>query len=296
MNTKVGMRKISLIGYILLAFGTKQLFAQSPDIFRLEYMLMPKNKAEAKLTRIKLVANVPLKIGETDNLIIGSEYNYLEYEIGENTNFDNEGLKDLHILDLNLAYVYRHSDDWRFIGVITPRLSSTLTNSLENGDVSLNVTVGAFKDKQNIEKPMRLVLGIAYNSTVALRIPLPIVYYEKRFHPSWTYVIGVPKTGLKYHLKKNHMIQTEFILDGYFVNLQNNIILPNTGFASSISSSAALFTIGYQYNISKSMSFYSYAGHTLFQDGVLRDKDRNDIFTLNDEPSFYFRTGFRIGI
>lgn len=281
---------------MLLAFGTKQLFAQSPDIFRLEYMLMPKNKAEAKLTRIKLVANVPLKIGGTDNLIIGSEYNYLEYEIGENTNFDNEGLKNLHILDLNLAYVYRHSDDWRFIGVITPRLSSTLTNSLENGDVSLNVTVGAFKDKQNIEKPMRLVLGVAYNSTVALRIPLPIVYYEKRFHPSWTYVIGVPKTGLKYHLKKNHMIQTEFILDGYFVNLQNNIILPNTGFASSISSSAALFTIGYQYNISKSMSFYSYAGHTLFQDGVLRDEDRNDIFTLNDEPSFYFRTGFRIGI
>ena len=290
------MQKISFICYMLLAFCTKQLFAQSPDIFRLEYMLMPKNKAEAKLTRIKLVANVPLKIGETDNLIIGSEYNYLEYEIGENTNFDNEGLKNLHILDLNLAYVYRHSDDWRFIGVVTPRLSSTLTNSLENGDVSLNVTVGAFKDKQNIEKPMRLVLGVAYNSTVALRIPLPIVYYEKRFHPSWTYVIGVPKTGLKYHLKKNHMIQTEFILDGYFVNLQNNIILPNTGFASSISSSAALFTIGYQYNISKSMSFYSYAGHTLFQDGVLRDEDRNDIFTLNDEPSFYFRTGFRIGI
>ena len=199
-------------------------------------------------------------------------------------------------MDLNLAYVYSLNQAWRFIGVLTPRLSSTLTNSLENGDVSVNVTVGTFKNRQDIEKPIRLVLGLTYNSTVAYRIPLPIVYFEKRFHPDWTYVVGVPKTGLKYHLNKTHMIQTEFILDGYFVNLQNNIILPNTGFASSISSSAALFTVGYQYNIAKNMSFYGYVGHTLFQDGVLRDKDRNDIFTLNDEPSLYFRTGFRIGI
>lgn len=290
------MLRISLICFFLLILCTFNGYAQSPDIFRLEYMLMPKNNADAELSRIKLVANFPFKVREIDNVIVGAEYNYLAYEIGGDTPFDNTGLENLHIVDLNLAYVLKYNQDWRFIGVVTPRLSSTLTNSLENGDVSVNVTVGAFKDRQNIEKPIRLVLGLAYNSTVALRIPLPIIYYEKRFHPNWTYVVGVPKTGLKYHLRKNHMIQTEFILDGYFVNLQNNIILPNTGFASSISSSAALFTVGYQYNMTKNMSFYGYAGHTLFQDGVLRDKDRNDIFTLNDEPSLYFRTGFRIGI
>ena len=288
--------KITLICFSLFYCLSAKTVAQSPDIFRLEYMIMPKNKAEAELSRYKLVANIPLKVRKSDNVIIGAEYNYLAYKIGSSAFFDTEGLKNLHVVDLNLAYVYKHDEDWRLIGVLTPRLSSTLSNSLENGDVSVNVTVGAFKDKQDIEKPMRLVLGIAYNSTIALRVPLPIIYYEKKFHPKWTYVVGVPKMGLKHHLKKDHMIQTEFILDGYFVNLQNNIILPNTGFASSISSSAALVTIGYQYNISKNMSFYGYAGHTIFQDGVLRDKDRNDIFTLNDKPSLYFRTGFRIGI
>jgi len=284
------------VNILLWGYFTAQVVAQSPDIFRIEYMLMPKNKADAELSRIKLVANVPLKVKESDNIILGAEYNYLSQEYGDNSSFEMKGIKNLHVVDLNLAYVYKYNEDWRFIGVTTPRLSSTLTNSIENGDVSVNITLGAFKDIQNIDKPMRLVLGIAYNSTVALRIPLPIVYYEKKFHHKWTYVVGVPKTGLKYHLKKNQMIQTEIILDGYFVNLQNNIILPNMGFASSISASAALITIGYQYNLTKNMSFYGYAGHTLFQDGVLRDKDRNDIFTLNDEPSFYFRTGFRIGI
>ena len=296
MKDGIEKGRVCIALMLLMGFGGFQVFAQSPDIFRLEFMLMPKNKAEAELSRYKLVANIPLKVRETDNIIVGAEYNYLAYKLGDTGFFDSSGLENLHVVDLNLAYVYKHNENWRFIGVVTPRLSSTLTKPLENGDLSVNVTVGAFKDKQQIEKPMRLVLGIAYNSTVALRIPLPIIYYEKKFHPKWTYVVGVPKMGLKHHLKENHMIQTEFILDGYFVNLQNNIILPNTGFASSVSSSAALVTIGYQYNISKNMSFYGYAGHTIFQDGVLRDQDRNDIFTLNDEPSLYFRTGFRIGI
>jgi len=271
--------------------------AQTPDVFRLEYMLMPRNDANAKLSRIKLVANMPIKVKDSNNLVVGAEYNYLTFDLQrDDIELGEEGVNIFHIVDLNLAYVYRHNQDWRFIGVLTPRLASTLVNPLENGDFSINATIGAFRDRQNIDKPTRLVLGIAYNSTVAQRIPLPIVYFEKRFHPKWTYVVGVPKTGLKYHLSDKHMIQTEFILDGYFVNLQNSTILPDAGFASSISSSAALATVGYQYNLTKVMSVYGYMGHTLFQAGVLRDKNRNDIFILNDDPSFYFRAGFRIGL
>uniref|UniRef100_UPI00359415B1 DUF6268 family outer membrane beta-barrel protein n=1 Tax=Pricia sp. TaxID=2268138 RepID=UPI00359415B1 len=146
------------------------------------------------------------------------------------------------------------------------------------------------------DKPSKLVLGIAYNSTVALRVPLPIVYYEKRFHKHWTYVVGAPKTAMKYHFNEKHQLQSEFILDGYYVNLQNSIVLPGGGAATSISSSASLVTLGYQYAIKKSVFLYVYGGHTLFQAGVLRNADRDDIFTLNDGPSFYMRAGFRIGL
>lgn len=288
------LKSALFFGFLLSTFYS---FGQTPDVFRLEYMLMPRNDAGAKLSRIKLVANMPIKVSDSNNIVIGSEYNRLAYDLQTNDiELGEEGLNYLHIIDLNLAYVYRYNQDWRFIGVLTPRLASTLVNSLENGDFSINVTIGAFKDKQNIDKPFRLVLGIAYNSTVAQRIPLPVVYYEKRFHPSWTYVVGVPKTGLKYHFKEKHIIQMEFILDGYFVNLQNDTSLPDAGFASSISSTAALVTLGYSYNLNKVMSIYGYMGHTLFQEGVLRDVDRNDIFTLNNDSSFYFRTGFRIGL
>lgn len=289
-------RLVFILVFFFLSFVT-YVVAQTPDVFRVEYMLMPRNDSGAKLSRIKLVANVPFKMRDSSNIIIGGEYNRLAYDLRrDDISISGEGLNFFHVVDLNLAYVHKYNEDWRLVGVLTPRLASTLTNPLENGDFSINATIGAFKDKQNIDKPTRLVLGIAYNSTVALRIPLPIVYFEKRFHPNWTYVVGVPKTGMKYHFKEKNIIQTEFILDGYFVNLQNDTALPDAGFASSISSSAALVTLGYSYNITKVISVYGFIGHTLFQAGVLRDEDRNDIFTLNDDSSFYLRTGFRIGL
>jgi len=271
-------------------------FTQTPDVFRLEYTILPKNKAKAQLARVKLVANLPFTLKDSSNIIVGAEYNRNAFNVERDLGFDNEGFNLLHVLDVNLAYVHKYNSEWRFIGVLTPRLASTLTNPLENGDFFVNLTAGVFRDRRHIEKPSRLVLGLTYNSSVSFRAPLPIVYYEKQFHPKWTYVIGVPKTAIRTKLKERGTLQLEFILDGYFVNLQNNLLLSGTDLGSSISSSAALVTFGYQYNLSKEISVYAYGGHTLFQSSVLRDDERNEVFTLNDEPSFYFRTGFRIGI
>lgn len=291
MGIKVGL------GMLLLLMPVCIILGQTPDVFRAEYMLLPRNDSGARLARMKLVANVPIKVGDSNIIVLGSEYNRLAYNLDrDDITINQQGLNYFHVVDINLGYVHSYSKDWRLIGVLSPRLASTLTNPLENGDFSINATVGAFRDRPYLQKPTRLVLGIAYNSSVALRVPLPVVYFEKRFHSSWSYIIGVPKSGMKYHFDQKHMVQTEFILDGYFVNLQNNTALPDATFASSISSSAAVVTLGYSYNITKEMSFYGFFGHTVFQLGVLRDDDRNDIFTLNDDPSFYIRTGFRIGL
>ncbi len=290
-------RRLSFVFFWISFVWTIACLAQTPDIFRVEYMMMPRNDQGAKLSRLKLVANVPIILRDSSNIIIGGEYNRLSYGLRRDGIPEQvEGLRHLHVVDFNLAYVYKYNEFWRIIGVVTPRLSSTLGDPIEKGDISFNVTGGVLREKKHVDKPNILVLGIAYNSTVALRVPLPIVYYERRFHENWTYVVGVPKTAIKYHFNEKHQLQSEFILDGYYVNLQNSIILPGGGAAASISSSASMGTFGYQYAIRKSAFLYIYGGHTIFQKGVLRNSDRDDIFTLNDGPSFYMRAGFRIGL
>jgi hypothetical protein len=272
-------------------------WGQTPDVFRAEYMLMPENSGGVETARIKLLANVPIAVrNKRDFIVLGSEYNRYNFEVPD-TLFPNAGdLRKLHVFDLNFAYVYKISEEWRMVGVVTPRWSSNFVEELQEDDFNINYTVGAYQDKKNVEKPFRLVLGLSYNSNSPVQIPLPVLYFEKRFHPSWSYVLGVPKTGMKYFTPKGHFFQTELFVDGYYVNIQNNILLSNNILSTDVSYTALLLTLGYQYKITKDMSVYLVGGYSLFQNGALRNSDRRDIFTLNDDAGLYFRTGFRIGI
>jgi hypothetical protein len=282
---------------LLLIVTINPILAQTPDVFRIEYMLMPDNSGDVETSRIKLVLNVPIALREKrDYLILGAEYNRYNFEVPEDLFPNSNDLSKFHVIDVNMAYMYNLSEKWRLIGVVTPRWSSNFVEELQQDDFNMNYTVGAYKNIKDVEKPFILVLGISYNGTSPIDVPLPFVYYEKRFHPNWSYVLGVPKSGMKYFTKKGHFFQTELFLDGYYVNIQNNILLPGNNLSTDVSSTALLLTLGYQYKITKDMSVYLIGGHSLFQNGVLRDEERNDIFTLNDEAGLYFRTGFRIGI
>jgi len=282
---------------LLLIVTINPILAQTPDVFRIEYMLMPDNSGDVETSRIKLVLNVPIALREKrDYLILGAEYNRYNFEVPDDLFPNSNDLSKFHVIDVNMAYMYNLSEKWRLIGVVTPRWSSNFVEELQQDDFNMNYTVGAYKNIKDVEKPFILVLGISYNGTSPIDVPLPFLFYEKRFHPNWSYVLGVPKSGMKYFTKKGHFFQTELFLDGYYVNIQNNILLPGNNLSTDVSSTALLLTLGYQYKITKDMSVYLIGGHSLFQNGVLRDEERNDIFTLNDEAGLYFRTGFRIGI
>jgi hypothetical protein len=293
------MKKVSgfSLWVLLLIVTINTIVAQTPDVFRIEYMLMPENSGDIETSRIKLVMNVPIPLREkNDYIILGAEYNRYNFEVPDDLFPNSNDLSKFHVVDVNMAYMYKLSEKWRLIGVVTPRWSSNFVEELQQDDFNMNYTVGAYKNIKDVEKPFILVLGISYNGTSPIEVPLPFLFYEKRFHPNWSYVLGVPKSGMKYFTKKGHFFQTELFLDGYYVNIQNNILLPGNNLSTDVSSTALLLTLGYQYKITKDMSVYLIGGHSLFQNGVLRDEERNDIFTLNDEAGLYFRTGFRIGI
>jgi hypothetical protein len=289
--TKYSLVLVLVMGAIFIAQG------QTPDVFRVEYMLMPRNRADVETSRIKLVANFPIPVrNKNDYLVIGGEYNRYNFEVPDSLFANSSDLKKLHIIDLNLAYVHKLNEDWRLVGVITPRWSSNFVDELQEEDFNINYTAGAYKDKKNIEKPYKLVVGLSYNTSSPIEVPLPVLYYEKRFHPNWAYILGVPKSGMKYYTPKSHFFQAELFLDGYYVNIQNDILLSDNNLSTDVSYTALLLTLGYQYKITKDMSVYLIGGHSLFQNGALRDNQRKDIFTLNDDAGLYFRTGFRIGI
>lgn len=281
--------------YINLLFGFF-CFSQSTDILRAEYTVLPKTTTDIEVARYRFLVNIPFKLKTDKYLVTGAEYNLIDFDSSAALPFDIEELNTLHIIDLNLGYITKWNENWRFVGILSPRIASNLVESISIDDLRLNLTATLWKERKDIEKPFRLILGLTYNSTTGLPVPLPLISYYKRFHPNWSYTLGIPRMNFKYHINNRHTLQTALLLDGYFVNAQNDILLPDDNIGSSISLSALVGAFGYQYNITKSMSFYGFAGFTLSRNGLLRDDKRNNVFILSQEGSLYFKTGFKIAI
>lgn len=271
-------------------------YSQSTDIFRLDYTRLPEGGSDSQVSRYRILFNAPINVGPERYLVLGADYNYIDFDQTRDFPFDDSRLDKLHVIDFNVGYIFQWKSDWRFIGIVTPRLASDFERGIVGRDFLLNVTATLWKEKKDIEKPFRLVVGLTYNSTTGLPVPLPLINYFKRFDLKWSYTLGIPRMDLKYYLTEKHTFISALFLDGYFVNIQEDIILPDNSIGSSISLSVIVGALGYQHNITRSLSFYTWGGYALRRKGQLRDDNRKSVFVLNDKPGLYFRAGFKISI
>ncbi|WP_317236527.1 DUF6268 family outer membrane beta-barrel protein [Allomuricauda sp. F6463D] len=297
MKTSVYHKTIWKWLTFIVALCCCNLSAQSTDIFRLEYLNIPENESGIKTQRYKALVNLPIKLNDKkDYLVVGTEYNRFDMGYSGNLPFDKKEMIRFHVIDFNIGYIKKWNDNWNLVTILTPRLASNLLDGVTRDDFFMNTSAVFWKEKSKADKPFRLVLGLTYNSTTGIPVPLPLIHYYRRFSPDWSFVIGVPKSNLKYHINKKHSLELALFLDGYFMNLQNNIELNNGLIASRISFSSLVGTLGYQYNFSKTVSFFALAGSTLVQEGKLRNRERGEVYLFNNDSNFYIRTGFKIGI
>ena len=271
-------------------------YAQSTDLFKLEYLRIPENNTGINTSRYKVILNAPFKVKKNNILVVGGEYNEFDINFSNEFSFDKSIVEKLHIIDLNLGYITKWNDDWRLVGILTPRIASNLTKGVLKDDFFFNATATFWKENDTAEKPYRIVLGLSFNCTTGLPIPLPLVSYYRRFHPNWSFTLGIPKSNFKYHPSDKHTLQLALSLDGYFINIQDDIVLPDGNIGSRISLSALVANFGYQYNINKNMSFYALFGHSVILNSTLRDDKRNEVFLLNNEANLFLRTGFKVSI
>ena len=271
--------------------------AQLTDLARLEYSFIPNGKSEDQYTRLRALLNFPVKTKEDSYLIFGGEYNRIILNLEDNYPFDTEPLKTLNVIDLNIGYTFKWNENWRVGAKITPRIASTLTQKITSDDLFLNGGVYAIKDRRDadIKRPYRLILGLTYNTTAGMPFPLPFVNYFRQVNENWSLSLGVPKSNIKYSFNEKKNLQAFVGLDGYFAHLQRPTSVLGKQ-VDNISLSVAVFGLGYDYNFTDHLVLYTYAGCTFMMNNVLRDKDRNDVFTLNQTNTFYLRTGLKFKI
>ncbi len=291
-------RYLSLLGFL---FFMSTIFAQTSDIARVEYTWFPQDDSDNSFRRFKTFVNYPIKLKNEDYLIPGVEYQNVEFQFNDDVSFNNENLDRFQYYKLNLAYLRKFKENWRYAVEAGVVATSNFQTSLTSDDILFNGSAYVIKTRPKTEnqKKTRLILGLTFNTNAGTPFPLPFVSYFKEVSPKVNYSLGIPKTNIKYLFSPKHIVQAFVTLDGFYANVQKDIAITRnnvTEQASELSMLVALSGLGYEYKFTDYFSFYSYAGYTILNDIRLRDEDANDIFTINDNNSVYFRFGLKIKV
>ncbi|MEC3907572.1 DUF6268 family outer membrane beta-barrel protein [Tamlana sp. 2201CG12-4] len=288
--------RLTLVLGLFFVFHFAQ--AQLTDLARLEYSLIPKSNSNDRYSRVRALFNYPTKIKAHNYLIVGAAYNLVLLRLEDNYPFDTTGLDRIHVIDLNIGYTFKWNDKWRFGVKVNPRIASTLTKDLTSDDYFMNGGLYFVSDRTkdlNIKRPYRLILGLTYNATTGLPFPLPFVSYYREINKNWSFNAGIPKSNLKYKFNSHNNLQAFIGLDGYMAHLQEPIVA-NGQNVNYISLSVLIGGFGYEYCFTKHLVAYMYTGYTLRLNNVLRNKNREEVFKLDDLDAFYLRTGLKFKI
>lgn len=286
-----------LLCFLLFAFA--EAYSQGTDLFRTEYTYFPQRNSDNSFRRFRTFVNVPLKIGEGTYLVPYLEYRNIHLLVRDSNEFEQFGTDRYESYEVALGYTTPMKNDWRFgtrIGVLAA--SNFDKGKAVNDDYFLSASAYFIKSRTKREdggKSWRLVVGVQYNTTAGRPFPLPYLNYYREFAPKWSFTLGAPKMNIVYRFNEKNRVQLYARLDGFYANIQNNVGTTN-GAANNVSMTTAMAGPGYQYNFTKHVSVYVYAGYTIFNDIRLRDTGGDDVKNVNDSNTFYSRAGLKFKI
>ncbi|WP_108866273.1 DUF6268 family outer membrane beta-barrel protein [Aquimarina aquimarini] len=278
---------------------------QGTNLARIEYTYIPQAQSDNVYSRFRISANYPIKMDDKGTyFVISPQYRFNNLQIKDALLFNTqEEINNFHTAGIELGYTFKMKNNWRFGAKAGVGISSNFEESgVKSDDFRYTGSVYFVKSYKNKDTPKTagLVIGLKYTTPASLNFPLPIINYFKRFHPSWSYSIGTPKTSIKYFFNEKNTLQAFVGLDRFYGNLQSNRVFTDANGNNKIAENASMLTflgaLGYEYYFTEHLLFYTYAGYTLSNEIRLRDKNQNDVLRINDKNTFYLRSGIKLKI
>lgn len=298
--------KINFVKYIIVFLGialNTDVCAQTSDLGRIEYTFIPQTNSNNSLDRFRGFVNFPIKVNDSGcYLVPGIEFRNMGLDIEDEVPFDTSNLKNFQMFRMSLGYTFKMKNNWRVAVSAGAEIASNFEHQKTKGeDYRFTGAFYLIKDRTSdtLVKADRWVLGLEYTTNAGRPFPLPIINYYKKFDKDWSYTLGIPKMNLKHNLTYKQTLQAFVTVDGFFSNLQNDLPVPTINgleFADNISMTMILGGLGYEYYFSKHILYYIYGGHSIHNKVRLRDGQWNKVYTINQENTFYFRTGIKFKI
>ena len=282
--------------------GWNTLMGQATDLARIEYTLIPQANSNNSINRFRGFVNFPIPLGPDGSYLVpGIEYRNVDLDIEDEVPFDIENLQKFQMFRLGMGYTFKMTKAWRVGLRAGVEIASNFERRTANSS-DQRFTGAAYlvydRSKDSLGTKDRIIIGLQYSTNAGRPFPIPVVNYYKKFHPDWSYTVGVPKMNLKHYITKKQTVQSFITIDGFFSNIQSDLPIPDGSgmpkFADNISMTTVMGGLGYEYFFNKYILFYFYGAYTGYNEIRLRDTDRNSLYKINEKNTFYIRSGFKL--
>lgn len=288
-------RYLLFVFYLCFVTATGQI----SDFARVEYKVLPRGSSNFGYSRTRAAVNYPIELKNSNYLLLGLDYSNIEMSFDpEIAKFNTDIIQDFQMLEFNLAYIKKLKNDWRLGVRFTPGFSSNLGSKITFEDAIFAGDVVFINDKRDdttIDKPYRLIVGVSYSQNRGISFPLPFISYYRKFHPKWSYNLGVPKSNIQYHISSKSRLKLVTELDGFTANIQEGLPVNNEeDLAKKINVSLILGGLRYEFKIKEHLEFFCNFSGVLMETAELRNKDNDKVSTVDKKNTIYFGTGIRI--
>ncbi|MDY8134123.1 DUF6268 family outer membrane beta-barrel protein [Aquimarina sp. 2201CG5-10] len=279
--------------------------SQDTTLGRIEYTYLPQADSNNEFQRLRVSGNYPIKMDDNGTyFVIGAQYRFNNLKINDDIGIAETGtINNFHTAGLEFGYTFKMKNDWRFGAKLGVRISSDFEASgIDGDDFRYTGSIFFVKSKNKKQEPLnsRWILGLRYTTPASLNFPLPIINYFERFHVNWSYSLGTPKSNIKYFINEKNTVQAFVSLDRFYANLQKNRAFTDESGAMQQAENISMLNIvsalGYEYYFTEHILFYAYTGYTLSNEIRLRNRDQDNVLTINDKNTFYVRSGIKLKI
>ena len=272
---------------------------QLADLVRIEYTLLPAGQEGIQFSKKRILFNYPVKLKNEAFLFLGLDYSRIDLTLDQQiSEFDQNEIVDFQLLDFNIGYTFQINKDWRFAARVVPGLSTNFNGKgLLFDDAAISSDILFIKDKKGdnaVAKPFRLIVGLSYSSNRGFPFPLPFISYYRKFHPKWSYNVGIPLSNFQYHWSERFRVKLFAQLDGFTSNLQQPFLVSGMT-AERLRESLIIGGLRLEHKFGQRLELFVNSAY-IFDNVIQIRRNSRELFELNGNNKFHFRTGIRLKI
>jgi uncharacterized protein DUF6268 len=276
---------------VVIVFISLKSFAQSSELFNVEFGSFVKKDAAVGINYSAVAVNTPVRFY---NGILINGLSYIQYDLNYDSSMilNTSSIKNFKTLKYNLSYIKSLSNKWTYMIIASPTLSSNLESSVSMDDLSFNG--GLIFTRSNLKSTLNF--GVIYNTAMGFKIPIPFLNYSRKMNDRLSYDLGFPITKVNYKMNDRNKVNLYLKPKGFYSNISNNLVLDNSEIAKKANYQSFITGVNFLHRINDLWIIALDAGYQLSSKYDLLDKNKNSVYNFETKNSLYLGLNLKLNL